>query len=124
MDTINERFRYLRECLGISQEEFATKAHRTRSEIKNIEYGKTVPKDEIIDSVCATYGIREEWLRHGLEPMKAEKTKEEELTELVGRAFSGDNDFQQAIIRMLCTRSDAELKALEDAFRTIYESLK
>lgn len=124
MDTINERFRSLREHLGLSQEEFAAKVHRTRSEIKNIEYGKTAPKEEIIASVCSAYGVMEEWLRHGLEPMMAAKTQEEEITELVGRAFEGDSDFQQAFIRMICSRNKDELKVLEDAFRVVYESLK
>ena len=45
MSTINERFREVREYLNLSQDEFATKANRTRSEIKNIEYNKTSPKE-------------------------------------------------------------------------------
>ena len=65
MSTINERFRQLREAKCLSQEDFAGGAHRTRSEIKNIEYGKTTPKEEIILSICAAYGVNETWLRTG-----------------------------------------------------------
>lgn len=124
MQTINDRFREIFKDSGLSQENFAKRINRGRGEVANIIYDKTEPKDGVIKSVCSAFGVQEDWLRYGLEPKTAAKTQEEEITELVGRAFAGDNDFQRAIIRMLCTRSDAELKALEDAFRTVYESLK
>ena len=123
METINDRFRILRDSTGLSQEEFAARAHRTRSEIKNIEYGKTSPKDEVIASVCHTYGINEDWLRHGLEPMRAAKSEEEEIAEMVGSALSGSSRLKKAVIKMICTRSDAELQALEDMLRQLYEDI-
>lgn len=86
METINDRFRSLRECLGLSQEEFAKRANRTRSEIKNIEYGKTVPKDEVIKSVCIAHHVNEVWLRTGAGEMFRDKTRDEELAEIFARA--------------------------------------
>lgn len=123
METINDRFRILREKTGLSQEEFASKAHRTRSEIKNIEYGKTTPKEEVIASICHTYGIQEDWLRHGLEPMRAAKSEEEEIAELVSSALSGSSRLKKAVIKMICSKSDKELEALEAMLRQLYESL-
>jgi len=123
MESINERFRVLRDSIGLSQEEFAARAHRTRSEIKNIEYGKTTPKDEVIASVCQTYGIQEDWLRYGLEPMRAERSEEEQIAELVGSALNGSSRLKKAVIKMICTRSDAELQALEDMLRQLYEDI-
>lgn len=124
METINERFRILRDSVGLSQEEFAARAHRTRSEIKNIEYGKTTPKDEVIASVCQTYGIQEDWLRYGLEPMKAARSEEEEIAELVGSALSGSSRLKKAVIKMICSKSEADLQALEAMLRELYESLE
>lgn len=123
METINDRFRILRDSTGLSQEEFAARAHRTRSEIKNIEYGKTSPKDEVIASVCHTYGINEDWLRHGLEPMRAARSEEEEIAELVGSALSGSSRLKKAVIKMICSKSEAELQALEDMLRQLYEDI-
>lgn len=68
MTTINERFREVREHLNLSQDEFATKANRTRSEIKNIEYNKTSPKEEVIKAVCAAHNINRKFLEFGEEP--------------------------------------------------------
>lgn len=69
MSTINERFRKVRELLKLSQDEFATGANRTRSEIKNIEYNKTSPKEEVIKAVCAAHGINRRYLELGELPM-------------------------------------------------------
>ena len=123
MESINERFRVLRDSIGLSQEEFAARAHRTRSEIKNIEYGKTTPKDEVIASVCQTYGIQEDWLRYGLEPLRAAKYEEEQIAELVGSALNGSSRLKKAVIKMICSKSDAELQALEDMLRKLYEEI-
>lgn len=69
MSTINERFREVREFLKLSQDDFATMANRTRSEIKNIEYNKTSPKEEVIKAVCSAHGINRKYLEYGEEPM-------------------------------------------------------
>lgn len=69
MSTINERFRKVRDHLNLSQTDFATMANRTRSEISNIEYNKTSPKEEVIKAVCAAHGINRKYLELGEEPM-------------------------------------------------------
>lgn len=124
MYSINERFRTIFKESGLSQEKFADKIKRSRGEVANIIYDKTSPKDKIIEATCEAFGIQEDWLRHGLEPMRAAKSKEEEIAELVGSALSGSSDFKKAVIRMICSRSDDELKALEAALRAVYERIK
>ena len=68
MSTINERFCKVRKILDLTQTEFATMANRTRSEISNIEYNKTSPKEEVIKAVCAAHGINRRYLEFGEEP--------------------------------------------------------
>lgn len=121
--TINERFRQAREALHKSQDAFAQEAGRTRSEIKNIEYGKTVPKEEVIKSVCRAYSINETWLRTGEGEMFEPLTREEEIAELVGRTLNGSSDFKKAVVKMICSRTDSELQALAAALQSIYENL-
>lgn len=69
METINERFRNVRNVLGLSQEKFAEDANRTRSEIKNIEYEKTAPSESIIKAVCVAHSVNRRYLELGEEPM-------------------------------------------------------
>ena len=124
MSTLNERFRIVFKNSGLSQKDFADRIKRNRGEIANIIYDKTEPKDKIIESVCEQFSICEDWLRYGLEPMRAAKSKEEEISEMVGAALTGSNDFKRAVIRMICTRTDGELKALEDALQAVYDNIK
>ena len=124
MYSINERFRIIYKESGLSQEKFADKIKRSRGEVANIIYDKTVPKDKIIEATCEAFDIQEDWLRHGLEPMRAAKSREEEISELVGSALSGSSEFKKAVIRMICSRTDEELKALEAALSAVYEGIK
>ena len=124
MSTLNERFRIVFKSSGLSQKDFADRIKRNRGEIANIIYDKTEPKDKIIESVCEQFSICEDWLRYGLEPMRAAKSKEEEIAELVGSALAGSNEFKKSVIRMICSRTDDELKALEDALRAVYDHIK
>lgn len=86
--------------------------------------GASKPSDRTISDICRIFDIQEDWLRYGLEPMRAAKSREEEISELVGSALSGSSDFKKAVIRMICSRSDEELKALENALTAVYESIK
>ena len=124
MYSINERFRIIYKESGLSQEKFADKIKRSRGEVANIIYDKTVPKDKIIEATCEAFDIQEDWLRYGLEPMRAAKSREEEIAELVGSALSGSSDFKKALIKMICSRTDEELKALEAALLAVYEGIK
>lgn len=77
MSTINERFREAREALKLTQTEFATKANRTRSEISNIEYNKTSPKEEVIKAVCSAHKIHRKYLEAGELPMFVPQPEED-----------------------------------------------
>ena len=125
MKTVNERIVYLidTECDG-NKSSFARKLNITPAYAAQLYKLERVPSDRTISDICRIFGIQEDWLRHGLEPMRAAKSREEEIAELVGSALSGSNDFKKAVIRMICSRSDEELKALESALLAVYESIK
>lgn len=122
---MNERIKHLRkDILKLSQKEFSDKLGLSENFVWMIEKGNRVPSDRTISDICRIFDIQEDWLRHGLEPMRAAKSKEEEIAELVGSALSGSSDFKKSVIRMICSRSDDELKALEAALLAVYESIK
>lgn len=122
---MNERIKHLRkDVLKMSQKDFAEQLNLSENFVWMIEKGNRIPSDRTISDICRIFDIQEDWLRHGLEPMRAAKSREEEIAELVGSALSGSNDFKKAVIRMICTRSDDELKALEAALLSVYENIK
>lgn len=124
MFSINERFRTIFRESGLSQEKFAEKIKRSRGEVANIIYDKTVPKDQIIKSTCEAFGIQEDWLRHGIGSMRVPRSEEEEIGAMVSSVLNGPPDFQRAVVKMICSRTPEELKVLEKAFMDILESIK
>lgn len=125
MPTINERFRLLRETKGLSQEDFASRIHRTRSEIKNIEYGKTTPKEEVIQSVCAAYGVNETWLRTGEGEMFKPISKDAELAAFLGDIMHGESaDFRRRLVAALARFGPEEWELLERMVNHLAEEIK
>lgn len=114
----------LRKLLNLTQSEFADKLGLSRNYIWMLENGGRTPSDRTISDICRIFDIQEDWLRHGLEPMRAERSKEEEIAEMVGSALRGSSEFKKAVVQMICTRSDEELKALEAALRAVYDNIK
>jgi transcriptional regulator with XRE-family HTH domain len=125
MKSINERIVYLidTECSG-NKSAFARKVNITPAYAAQLYKMERVPSDRTISDICRIFDIQEDWLRYGLEPMRAAKSREEEIAELVGSALSGSSDFKKAVIKMICSRTDDELKALEAALLAVYEGIK
>lgn len=125
METINERLKCIIDtaCHG-NKSAFARAIGITPAYAAQLYSAQRDPSDRTISDICRVFNVREEWLRDGLEPMRAPKSREEEVAELVGRAFSDDNEFQQAVIRMICSRTKDELKVLENAFRTVCDQIQ
>lgn len=121
---MNTRIKSIRQEEGLTQSQFAEKIGLSRNYVAMIEIGQREPSDRTVSDICRIFDIQEDWLRHGLEPKRAAKTKEEEISELVGSALSGSSEFKKAVIRMICSRTDAELQALEASLLAVYENIK
>lgn len=110
--------------LKLTQKNFADRLGLSENYVWQIEKGERAPSDRTISDICRIFDIQEDWLRHGLEPMRAAKSREEEIAELVGSALSGSSEFKKSVIRMICSRTDDELIALEKALTAVYEGIK
>ncbi len=63
---IKQRLYYLRKnILKLSQEEFGKNIKLSKSNISNIEAGRTNVTDRVISDICSTYNVNESWLRNG-----------------------------------------------------------
>ena len=122
MSTINERFRQIREELEQSQESFAQRASRSRSEIKNIEYGKTTPKPEVVKAVCSAWGICEEWLLTGEGPKRRSLSRQAEIARFVGDAMKNEKESDtKRLLNALVDATPEEIEAIVKFARRIYE---
>lgn len=123
MTTIGEQIRDARKALSLTQKEFSAALGMSENYIWQIEKGQREPSDRTISDICRIFAIREEWLRTGSGEMQPPMTKEEEIAQLVNGAINGSSEFKRAVIKMICSRTDSELEALEAALRSVYESL-
>ena len=121
---MNSRIKMIRQNEGLTQSQFADKIGLSRNYVAMIEIGQREPSDRTISDICRIFDIQEDWLRHGLEPMRAAKSREEEIADLVGSALTGSSEFKKSVIRMICSRTDEELKALEAALQAVYDGIK
>lgn len=114
MTTINERFKIIRKQNKYSQEAFGEVVGLSRSEVGNIEYNLTIPKDFTIQMICREFGVSEEWLRNGTGEMFVPQTEEEELARLVGEVLQEDSlPFRRKLVHLISGMSDEEINKLE-----------
>lgn len=110
---MNNRIKEIRIASSMTQQEFADALAIPRSNIAGYEKGIRNPSDAVIALICREFNVSEEWLRTGNGEMHIPMSREEEIADMVGKAISGTNEFKRAVIRMICSRSEAELVALE-----------
>ena len=124
MSTINERFRIVRESLNLTQTEFATMANRTRSEISNIEYNKTCPKEEVIKAVCLAHSIDRVWMETGVgEPFRP-MDRNEQIAAILGKAIAGNATARDRLIRAFAQLPDDMYDQAERILEEIVANLQ
>lgn len=62
---MNERIKYLRKSLDMTQQEFAERIGVKRNTIAQYEIGRNEPIDSIFSLICREFNVNPEWLRTG-----------------------------------------------------------
>ena len=121
---MNKRISEVRKANNLNQQEFAERLGLTKNFISLLETGSREPSDRTIKDICEKFSISETWLRTGEGDMRIPRSREEEIADMVAKAISGTNEFKKAVIRMICTRSEAELETLEKMLKTIADDIE
>ncbi len=79
--SISERFKLLRDTLGLTQSLMAQDLGIDRSHVGNIESASKKASDSLLKHICVRYGVSESWLRNGEGEMFT--SPEERITKLV-----------------------------------------
>ena len=89
---MNKRIRFLREHFNLTQSDFGTKVGVKQTTVSAWESSRIVPNDSAILSICRTFGVREEWLRTGAEPMMVQRPKDDILTDFFNSVLDDQPD--------------------------------
>jgi transcriptional regulator with XRE-family HTH domain len=77
MENIGQKILTIREKLGMTQAEFANRIGISRTHVSNLESSVSQPSSALLRFICKEYGVREDWLRYGVEPIfEVEKIQE------------------------------------------------
>ena len=95
---MKERIAVLRKKLGLNQAEFGEKIGLTYSAISAIEIGKNPLTDANIKLISLTYGISEEWIRHGVGDMFNPANNDPYILEVVTYMQKMDEPERQVVL--------------------------
>lgn len=123
---MKERISSIIQALGITKSKFAETLNVSPAFVSQMCSGAGKPSERTISDICGKFGVNPEWLKTGEGEMFLARNYEEEVAYMVGKVLGGSNNFQKAVVRMICSRNEQELEALEAAFRAVvdgYEKL-
>lgn len=111
---MNERLKKLRKDLDMTQQEFAEKIGIKRNTIATYESGRNEPIDAVISLICTKFNVSETWLRTGKGEMFITLTRDEEISQFVGKVLSDESDtFKKRFISMLSALDESDWEVLE-----------
>lgn len=120
---MHERIKELRKHLGLTQAEFGDKISMRQTGVAWLESGDRKITDRVITTICAVFGVDENWLRTGEGEMFRKKSRQEQIANFVGKALADDSgDFRTQLISVLATLDDVGWYKLEEAARAIKEA--
>lgn len=113
-NNIGKRIADLIKALNMRQVEFGEAIKVNQSYISKLIVGKRIPSDRTISYICNEFDVNEEWLRTGEGSMFIERTKDEELSYLIGKLLSDEEDsFKKRLIAALLKLDESEWATVE-----------
>lgn len=119
---MKDRLRKLRRTLDMTQAEFAEKIGTSQNVITNYEAGRRSPSSSVINNICKTFSVNEEWLRTGNGVMFVERDESEELSAIFNDVLADKPDsFRRRFIAALSHLDIEAWKAVEAFALSIVE---
>lgn len=119
---LNTRIKEVREKERLTQEEFGKRIGSARNTIANYETGNRNPSNAVITSICREFGINEEWLRYGKEPMKIIVPKR--LETYLGEISKGNDEFIKDLIEVYMELDQTSKDALKEIAKKMADKQK
>lgn len=120
---MNERLKSLRKHLNKSQDEFGKDLGLSRNYISLLENGQRNLSEQSIKVLCNEFSVNEEWLRTGTGEMFIEKSKDEEIAEMLADIQSaGEKSFKYRLIAALRKLNEKDWDSLEKLVDSMIEN--
>lgn len=121
---MNERIKKVRKELNLTQQEFANRIGSTQNVLANYETGRRNPSSSVINNICKTFNINENWLRTGEGDMFIVVSKELELMAWAGEVLREESSsFRHRFVAALSVLDEKDWKEIERVLRKMTEAL-
>ena len=111
---MNGRIRKIRKVLDLTQTEFAKKIGMTQNTLTGYERGRINPSNSVINNICKTFNINEEWLRTGEGEMFIKISRDKKISDFIDNALSQESSsFRRRFIAVLSALDDSDWEVLE-----------
>lgn len=112
---MNERIRFLRNQLGLSQSEFGARIHVSQNYIWMIEKGSREPSDRTISDICREFGVSLAWLQDGEGDMYVQRSQNAQLALMVSDLMAeSDDSFRKRFVSTFLAFPPDKLAVLEE----------
>lgn len=111
---MKDRIRHLRKVLDLTQQDFAKKIGMSANVLTNYETGRRNPSRSVINNICKTFHVSEDWLRDGTGEMFVDLSQDDRIMEFVEHALATrPNSIQRRFAAMLSMLSESDWEVLE-----------
>lgn len=120
---MNERIRFLRNQLGLSQSEFGARIHVSQNYIWMIEKGSREPSDRTISDICREFNVSLAWLQDGEGEMYVQRGQNEQLALMVSDLMAeSDDSFRKRFVSAFLAFPPDKLAVLEEFIDSLADS--
>lgn len=117
---MNERIKSLRKYLNMTQDDFSKQIGLSRNYIAQVEIGTKTPSERTISDICREFDVNEEWLRNGTGEMFVQKSKDEQISEMLREIQkSGEDTFKHRLVSALANLDEDGWNSLEKLIDSI-----
>lgn len=119
---MKDRIKLVRKNYGLTQKEFAERLGIKQNTVASYEMGRIGISDNVIFSICREFGINEDWLRNGTEPM--EKPRNGKLSSYMSEIVTGEDDFIRDLIEVYMELDATSKEALKKIAKRMADKQK
>ncbi|HBG5257841.1 TPA: helix-turn-helix domain-containing protein [Clostridioides difficile] len=119
MGEVNKNLKILRENLNLSQKAFGEKLKVDSTTISKLESDtRRNVTDRMILQICETFDVNERWLRYG-EGEMFKGSDDFELASMMGKMFSGDDNFLKNVFLTFARLNDSEREVVKKIIKEL-----
>lgn len=113
------------EAKGIKKTAFAERLNVSQAFVSQLCSGASQPSDRTISDICEKFGVNEDWLRNGKQPMFNPRSRNEELMSFATSVAAGDpGSIQAQLLAVMARLTDEQWEVLAQVAKEFVDESK